>query len=920
MTFALALLSGVPALVYQVAWTREVALLAGSHVEAISVVLVAFFGGLALGARFLGAMVDRAGAPLRIYGALEIGAGALAAGSALALPALEAIGAPGGRLGVSAMLLLPATFLLGGTLPALLRASSHDLAVAPGRAGWLTAANTAGSVAGVGLAIVLIPSLGLRMTLISAGAGATALGLGALAWGWRRARPKLSARERAGPGRASVLAAAGVAGVSTLAFEVIAARMSALVLGSSLYAWGAVLGLVLLGLAVGNALGARRAVQSDRPVLALGWIEAGAALALCWGAIVLSPGVTTPAAGVSLRTVSAVASAIFPAALCMGAAFPFFVRLALAEPSLGRTFGAVTAANTAGGIAGALLAPFVLLPALGLVGGVLACAALNLALASALMISAAGLAGGALRGLPIALCVWLAAARALAPLPVPDGHRILYVDHGRQATAVVLHAGNRRDLLVDGDREASTGGSARRTEELLAALPLLLHPSPREFLEVGLGSGITLATAARFPLATVRAVEIADSVVRASRFFAPDNGDPAAGGDPRVRVLRGDGRVHLAQHPARYDVIAANTLQPWSVGATGLYSREYFAKVAGALRPDGIAVQWLPVEHVGADSLGAILRTFFSVFEHGGLWWGHGNLIVVGARAPLPSPDPDEVAKRLREADLDPALGLRVAGDLEATRIADARAVREALGPGEILSDDRPVLERRAALRRASGDAVSPLALVLEIARLGARGRPLGGALVLWIEAQQARAAGNEERWLSLAALAEEAGLAFAASARGDHLLERGRRALRSGDPAGAKSAFRRAASVPGVEAAARFGLGLVSYREGSLEEAEGELETLVARAGSHAEAWNLLGVVRLRAGDVPGAAEAFDRALAADPYLAEALVNAGRLAAEHGHAARAERMLERLRESSPLAVTAAEHALAETIEAAGAR
>ena len=54
-TLLLAFLSGVPALVYEIVWTREVALLAGSQVEAISVVLVAFFGGLALGARVLGA-------------------------------------------------------------------------------------------------------------------------------------------------------------------------------------------------------------------------------------------------------------------------------------------------------------------------------------------------------------------------------------------------------------------------------------------------------------------------------------------------------------------------------------------------------------------------------------------------------------------------------------------------------------------------------------------------------------------------------------------------------------------------------------------------------------------------------------------------------------------------------------------------
>ena len=66
----LAFLSGIPALVYEVVWTREVALLAGSQVEAISAVLAAFFGGLALGAHWGGRAADRAASPLRLYGFL----------------------------------------------------------------------------------------------------------------------------------------------------------------------------------------------------------------------------------------------------------------------------------------------------------------------------------------------------------------------------------------------------------------------------------------------------------------------------------------------------------------------------------------------------------------------------------------------------------------------------------------------------------------------------------------------------------------------------------------------------------------------------------------------------------------------------------------------------------------------------------
>ena len=122
----LAFLSGLPALVYEVVWTREVALVIGSQVEAISAVLVAFFGGLALGARVLGPVADRAISPLRLYASLEIAAALFALLSSWLLRALgdQLLALPDeARLGLASLALFPATFLLGGTLPA----ESHEL-------------------------------------------------------------------------------------------------------------------------------------------------------------------------------------------------------------------------------------------------------------------------------------------------------------------------------------------------------------------------------------------------------------------------------------------------------------------------------------------------------------------------------------------------------------------------------------------------------------------------------------------------------------------------------------------------------------------------------------------------------------------------------------------------------------------------
>ncbi len=923
--------SGVPALVYEVVWTREVALLAGGQVEAISTVLVTFFGGLAVGSRVFGAVCDRTASPLRLYAALEAGAGALALLSPALLRGLGAgplAGAAGiTQLTFAAALLFPVTFLLGGTLPALLRSAAGDASQAAGAAGRIIGANTAGAVAGVVAAAALVPALGLRITV--SGAALTAIALGATAFAVSRQSARSRVRSpvattgmRTTPtaSPAFVLAAATVAGVATLAFEVLAARAATLRLGSSLYAWALVLGLFLMGLAIGNFQVARRAGGTRDPASDLGWIESAAALMLVLGTAWGIPSVLAPATGPTTRALLEFAGWILPPALLMGAAFPLFVRLAVRDANrVGTAFGAVSAANTAGGIAGALIAPFVLLPLLGLKAAVLACAAVNAALAVAFVLRSAAplrarrLRAGGTVGL-VALTAW--AAGSIATEHGGDG-RVLFVEHGRQASVAVLRVGGRRDLIVDGDPEASTAGSPRRTEELLAVVPLLLNPAAQRMLEVGLGSGITLATAALFPLERIDCVEISGAVLNAAPYFAPDNGAVASGSDSRIRLAKGDGRAYLARHPGEYDVIVANTAQPWSVGATGLYSREYFARVAAALRPGGIAVQWLPVERLGAEHLAAILRTFFDVFEEGGLWWGADNLIAVGARAPF---DLDGAAPLLpRTAAVTTLLervGIRNADDLRGRRLAHAEAIRETLGPGPIISDDRPVLEAIGALRQSGPGGER--ALVEQIARFGARSNSSSGPLLLWLQSRVARETGADAAADTLTRLAEEAGLALARSERISRRVAQAIEDFSAGRTTVAEEELRRAVAEDPHQRDARFALAALALETGNPAVARVELTQLLAAYPADAESWNLLGVALGRDGEPAAARRAFERALAADPFLSQALANAGLLAAEAGEPDVARGFLKQLRAISPLGPTPEEGALRAALEPSG--
>ncbi len=60
-------LSGVPALIYEIIWARELGLIFGTTVYAISTVLAIFFSGLALGSLLFGKIADAQNKPLPLY-------------------------------------------------------------------------------------------------------------------------------------------------------------------------------------------------------------------------------------------------------------------------------------------------------------------------------------------------------------------------------------------------------------------------------------------------------------------------------------------------------------------------------------------------------------------------------------------------------------------------------------------------------------------------------------------------------------------------------------------------------------------------------------------------------------------------------------------------------------------------------------
>jgi spermidine synthase len=739
---AASVLSGLAALVYQVLWSRQLALVLGTSTEAVGVVLSSFMGGLGLGNALAARVVVRAPAPtLRprlpyLYAALEgtIAVCALLLPFAFArAPALlgPLYGEGGGvafrasRGALAFLLLVLPTTAMGATLPILVALARPSARQAASAAGALYAANTVGAVVGALLTpLLLLPSFGITRAGFAAVAANVAAGLLAVT----TRTPAKSAEETlatpadahesptpspiplppTAPSPRLVLGVSFLSGLGALAHETAWTRSLVLLVGPTTYAFAFVVASVIAGLAAGSALSGRFADRLRRPAAALALAQVG--IVACAFVVVPLIGVLPIPIGEAARALVGQPGGLIlregfftllllflPSAL-FGASFPLAVRLlADAGETPGAAVGRVLAWNTAGALLGPLLAGFALLPFLGLQWTLQVAAAFH-ALAALVALAAE----------PPPARSWLLRAAVLAPalglalLPRWDRELLAggaYRYGHREQPGELLESLRAGELLYYRDGAAATVSVKRlgnskalavdgkvdatntadmATQGLLAHLPLLLHGGAREALVVGLGSGATAAAALSHPLEHLDVVEISPEVVEAARRHF---GDVQGGAldDPRLRLHVTDARHHLQLTPRRFDVILSEPSNPWMAGVASLFTREFFTLARGRLREGGLFCQWMHVYGMAVEDVRTVVGGFADVFPASSLFQvTEGDLLLVGAADAWPTPSAAEMATRMTAPSV--AAGLRRVG---LTR-PGALGTLFVLGPGRL--------------------------------------------------------------------------------------------------------------------------------------------------------------------------------------------------------------------------------------------
>jgi spermidine synthase len=755
---ALLLASGACSLVYETVWLRELRLVFGASTTASAVVVACFVGGLGAGALLFGKRADEHRRPLALYSLLEGGIALSAAATPFLLWLVRALyvavggtrvlGPVGGsaiRLLLSAVVFAVPTVLMGGTLPAVARAVESRDDRGRRLVAVLYGANTLGAVTGCMLStFFLFERCGNRLTLWVA--CLTNLSIAAAARILSRDMPEMGGAQAdaattdapAGGERGApawfTLSASAVVGFVFCLMELVWYRMLGPLLGGTVFTFGLVLALALLGIGLG---GVAYGVQSrERSTTASAFAWTCLAEAVCV-ALPYALGDRLAVLAVVLRPVGSLSFAryvagwavvagivVVPAAFISGIQFPLLVGLlGRGDERVGRDVGRVYASNTLGAIAGSLAGGFGLLPLLTAPGCwrfiVLLLVALG-ACAMALDVRRrplVALAPGVLAVVALALlgatgptAVWrhnpIGAGRVNASvLATPNEARnwerlrrrtIAWEAEGRESS-VALAQENGLSFVVNGKSDGNARGDAS-TQVMLGLVGALLHPHPTRAMVIGLGTGESAGWLADVP--TMTAVDVAElepAILEVARRSEVANRQ--ALDNPKLRVEIGDARELLLTSKQPCDLVVSEPSNPYRAGIASLFTREYYEAAASRLGEDGLFLQWIQAYGVHSQTIHTVVATLQSVFPEVETWeLMAGDMLLVGAKKPIDhdagrlrariaeEPFRSALALTWRSTDLETLLSHFVASNGFARQIAAQEA-------GRINTDDENLVE-----------------------------------------------------------------------------------------------------------------------------------------------------------------------------------------------------------------------------------
>lgn len=324
-----------------------------------------------------------------------------------------------------------------------------------------------------------------------------------------------------------------------------------------------------------------------------------------------------------------------PAFLPAGFIFPALISWMLppnSDRKADSRLGGLLAINGIGGLMGAEIAYFFLLPnfgvnvSVGLIGILYGAVAASFSWFTPATWRVKTIAAFSVVG------VSLLTIFPMARLPLflePENLRILDVWPGSEGSLAIVENKSIGRALIFNSQYLLGGTASKGDMERQSHLPLLLHPHPKRVAFVGLGTGVTAGgSLLHQPVEAVTALELSPLVAKAAgTYFNEFNHGICQ--DPKAHIIVGDARTYLASCQNEFDVIIGDMFIPWRPGESRICTLDQFQSAYRALRPGGVFCQWFAMQQLTPEHFDLIASTFSQAFEHFYLFRNHlkaGNI------------------------------------------------------------------------------------------------------------------------------------------------------------------------------------------------------------------------------------------------------------------------------------------------------
>ncbi len=171
-----------------------------------------------------------------------------------------------------------------------------------------------------------------------------------------------------------------------------------------------------------------------------------------------------------------------------------------------------------------------------------------------------------------------------------------------------------RTLVLDGVVQ-TTERDEFIYHEMMAHIPIMAHPNPKDVLIIGGGDGGVAREALRHPsVKKVVMVEIDEGVITACQKHLPSI-SKGAFEDERLHVIIDDGAAYVRTTPDKFDVVVIDSPDPVGPAMT-LFAIKFYRGIDRVLREGGIVIRQAGSTFLQASEMKQTHRRMKHVFEH----------------------------------------------------------------------------------------------------------------------------------------------------------------------------------------------------------------------------------------------------------------------------------------------------------------